>query len=481
MLKTDLVDELTEVAERHPGRPAIVHNGQTLSYSQLSSLFQAVARRLGPLPGMVATYATHSPGTVVALFGIWAAGGAYCPIDPAFPAPRQRAMVAAAGCRKVLAAQEVTALPPDLEVICLGDIAADPEAGRVMWAAPNSPAYCLFTSGSTGEPKPVITSRRAIGTTVPALRELFEIVPSDRVLQFASLNWDTCFEEILPTLTAGAALVFHDEAHTGSFPRFLRMLASEQITVVNLPTAFWHELVHYLTDEQTRLPPMVRLVIIGGEAVNPARLADWAKLPTASIRLLNTYGCTETTLITHAMELPGPIYPVPIGSALPHVMQLISEEKELLIGGPSLADGYLGRPDATEARFVTVHSGRFFRTGDRVSVGPGGVLLHDGRIDHEVKIRGIRVDPAEVEAQIAAHPAVSEVAVTGFTVADHTALAAYVVPRNGAPATLDMEIIEYLRSRVPAHLIPSRIRIVTELVYTASGKVDRRGLKEAHP
>jgi nonribosomal peptide synthetase protein VioO len=430
---------------------------------------------------MVGTYATHSPGTVVALFGIWAAGGAYCPIDPAFPAARQHTMLTAVGCQKVLATQEGLEVPPGIEVIQIAGITGDPEAGRVMWAAPNSPAYCLFTSGSTGEPKPVITSRRAIGTTVPALRELFQLVPGDRVLQFASLNWDTCFEEILPTLTAGATLVFHTEAHTGSFPRFLRMLASEQITVVNLPTAFWHELVHYLTDEQAQLPPMIRLVIIGGEAVSPARLADWAKLPTASIRLLNTYGCTETTLITHAIDLLGPIFPVPIGSPLPHVMQLISEESELLIGGPSLADGYLGRPEATETRFVTVHSGRFFRTGDRVGVGPGGVLLHDGRIDHEVKIRGIRVDPGEVEALIAAHPAVSEVAVTGFTVANHTALAAYVVPRHPGLDLLDIEIIEYLRNRVPAHLIPSRIRIVSELVYTASGKVDRRGLKEAHP
>src|SRR5690349_15428140 len=121
MLKTDLVDELTEVSERHPGRLAIVHNGQTLSYSQLSSLTQALAQRLGPLPGMVATYATHSPGTVIALFGIWAAGGAYCPIDPAFPAARQAAMLAAAGCRKVLTSQEVPALPPDIEVIRLAD------------------------------------------------------------------------------------------------------------------------------------------------------------------------------------------------------------------------------------------------------------------------------------------------------------------------------------------------------------------------
>ena len=152
---------------------------------------------------MVGTYATHSPGTVVAIFGIWAAGGAYCPIDPAFPAERQHTMLAAAGCHKVLTTQEGLALPPGIEEIQLAEIQADPEAGRVMWAAPNSPAYCLFTSGSTGEPKPVITSRRAIGTTVPRCATCSDL-PGDRVLQFASLNWDTCFEEILPTLTAGA-------------------------------------------------------------------------------------------------------------------------------------------------------------------------------------------------------------------------------------------------------------------------------------
>ncbi|HEX6870038.1 MAG TPA: AMP-binding protein, partial [Micromonosporaceae bacterium] len=234
----------------------------------------------------------------------------------------------------------------------------------------------------------------------------------------------------------------------------------------------------------------VRLLIIGGEAVSPARLADWTTLDTGHIRLLNTYGCTETTLITHAVDLHGPramareepwhrMSRVPIGRALPHVVEEISPEGELLIGGPAVALGYRGLPEVTGARFFTRGPVRFFRTGDRVSPMPDGNVLHEGRLDHEVKIRGIRVDPAEVEAHIAGHESVGAVAVTGVKVADHTVLVAYVVPR---PLTdqdgLAASILDHLRGRVPGHLIPSRIRIVADLVYTASGKVDRNRIKE---
>ncbi|TML27327.1 MAG: amino acid adenylation domain-containing protein, partial [Actinobacteria bacterium] len=328
---------------------------------------------------------THSPEIVVGLLGVLAAGATYCPIDPTFPAQRQQAMRSAAGCRTSLGPR------PDL---------VSARTGPLVPARPDDPAYILFTSGSTGEPKPVVTARRAIAATVASLRELFALTPSDRVLQFASLNWDTCFEEILPTLTTGATLVFDDEAYSGSFPRFLRMVEQAGITVLDLPTAFWHELVHHLVEYRVAMPAGVRLLIIGGEAVNPVRLAEWCELDTGRIRLLNTYGCTETTLITHAVDLHGPQAPrfdrpwaatrrVPIGWALPHVVEQISDEGELLVGGPSLALGYRGLPSATEDRFVTAGvgagAGRYFRTGDRVSRSPDGLLTHEGRLDNEVK------------------------------------------------------------------------------------------------
>jgi amino acid adenylation domain-containing protein len=505
-LPLDVVDAFAETADRCPERRAIVHDGLTLSYADLRARVQATAQRLGRRPGVVGVPATHSPGTVIGLLGVFAAGGTYCPIDPAFPAARQRDMVAAAGCRTVLPTDR------DPEPVRPGspDRPGRPGSGRLGVAiGPEEPAYILFTSGSTGEPKPVVTPRRAIAHAVAGLRELFGLTPSDRVLQFASLNWDTCLEEILPTLTTGASLVFNDEAHSGSFPRFLRMIENERITVLDLPTAFWHELVGYLVDHRVELPGCIRVLVIGGEPVSPARLRAWCDLDTARIRLVNTYGCTETTLITHAVDLHGPRAPqfdrpwdattrVPIGWSLPHVREHLSEEGELLVGGPSLALGYRGRPEATAARFVTLDSSggngdgtdTHFRTGDRVSRSGGGMLVHEGRLDGVVKVRGIRVDPGEAEAQIAGHPEVDAVAVAGATVAGRMTLVAYIVPRTPAePANtaqpadtnaLGADVLAHLRTRVPAHLVPSQVNVVSELVYTASGKVDRAGTHRRH-
>ncbi|MFC7547903.1 amino acid adenylation domain-containing protein [Plantactinospora sp. GCM10030261] len=472
-----------DVVERHPTDTSLVHNGRALTYSQLGALAGGLARRLGPRPGVVAVPATHDPGTIIALLGVWAAGGTYCPVDPGFPALRREGMRAAAGCRVTLSAA-------DLPV----DTGTAPPTEHRGWhplapVDPDDAAYVLFTSGSTGTPKPVAIPHRALAAAVPGLHDLFGLTPADRVLQFASLNWDTSFEEILPTLVSGATLVIDDETHTGSFPRFLRAVAAQRITVLDLPTAFWHELVHHLVESDTGLPPSVRLVVIGGEPASPARLADWCRLDTGRVRLLNTYGCTETTMITHAVDLAGPAgaveavgTPVPIGRALPHVRERLTPDGELLIGGPAVALGYRGLPRETADRFRLDDDGsRWFATGDRMRRLPDGTLLPVGRLDDQVKIRGIRVDPAEVEVRVAEHPTVAAVAVVGVPVAGRTALTAYVVPRAGAETTdLDLEIIRFLGDRVPRHLVPSRVSIVAELVHTASGKVDRAATHRRH-
>ncbi|MFI8829191.1 amino acid adenylation domain-containing protein [Streptomyces sp. NPDC053431] len=481
----DLIRDFTEAALRDPERAALVHEGRVVTYRRLHELVNDLAGRLGARPGAVAVPAAHTPETVVALLGVLAAGGVYCPVDPAFPPARQKEMASAAECRAAIAFDAAPLPQLDLPVVQFdweaGATAVD-GCGREV--RPEDAAYVLFTSGSTGRPKPVATPRRAISVSVRSLRDLFALTEEDRVLQFASLNWDTSLEEILPTLTAGATLVFDREAHSGSFPRFLRMVERERVSVLDLPTAFWHELVLHLAEEGTPLPDCVRLTVIGGEAVSPARLADWSRLDTGRIRLVNTYGCTETTLITHAVDLHGPGAPVPawdggtrapIGRPLPHVVEEIGDEDELLIGGPALALGYPGLPGATEKAYACVGGERRFRTGDRVSRSPDGLLTHEGRIDDEIKIRGIRVDPAEVEAHLAGHPAVNAVAVTGATTVGRAALVAYVVPRpHAVTRDLDADLRSYLRERVPTHLVPSRITVVPQLVLTTSGKVDRK-------
>ncbi|MEU3497631.1 amino acid adenylation domain-containing protein [Kitasatospora cineracea] len=499
----DLFDAFAETALRWPERVALDSPGSTLSYLQLALSASRLADALGDRPGPVAVSARHAPETVTALLGILAAGGTYVPLDPSFPVERQRAMVSAAGCTALVgAAGQAAALGlPHLEPVGGADelpAGSDGDRPRPPVAVgPDDPAYLLFTSGSTGRPKPVLTPRGAISAVAGSLRGLFGVRPEDRVLQFASLNWDTCFEEILPTLTAGARLVFDPEAHSASFPRLLRAVERRGVTVLDLPTAFWHELVLHLAEDgpDAELPSCLRLVVIGGEAADPARLADWSRLADSGrIRLLNTYGCTETTLITHAVDLLGPDTPepgrrwdpaerAPIGRALPHVEELLTAEGELLIGGAALATGYPGLPETTAERFTERAGRRWFRTGDRVSRGPDGVLTHRGRIDHEVKIRGIRVDPAEVEAALGAHPRVGLAAVTATTLAGRTALVAYVVPRAGAadpaPPTAE-ELLRHLRESLPAHLVPSRLAVVPELARTAGGKIDRAASHRLH-
>jgi non-ribosomal peptide synthetase component F len=443
-------EEFLAAARRTPEHPAIVHDGVAISYEQLGLRAAEVVAGLGERPGVVGVPATRTPDTIAALLGIWLAGGTYCPLDPTFPPERLVRMRGV--CDRVL---------PSL-------------AGGPIREWAEQPAYILFTSGSTGAPKPVATPARAITTVTKALRALFGIVPGDRVLQFASLNWDTCFEEILPTLTAGATLVLDAGAHGGAITRFLRVVEHAGVTVLNLPTAFWHELVHHLTEAGATMPARVRLVITGGEAVSPTRLADWLALGSQAA-LLNTYGCTETTLITHATELTEPDGKVPIGRALPHVDEVV-DDGELLVGGPALALGYPGLPEETARRFVERDGRRYFRTGDRVSRRPDGMLVHEGRLDGEVKIRGIRVDPAEIEAHLTRHPAVLEAAVAGVRTADHTTLAAYIVVGEPIGAA---EILAELRTRVPNHLVPSRLVVVPELARTPSGKVDRAGTHAA--
>ncbi|WP_394840263.1 AMP-binding protein [Pendulispora rubella] len=498
----DVVADFLAAARATPERPAIVDNGRELSYGSVLQRARELALQLGDGCGVVGVMASRSANTIIALLAVLLAGGAYCPIDPAFPDERQKALVRRSGCTTVIATVSQSVAFPGLRVLGMRDLHGHPAPARTdepYASAPvtlDTPAYVLFTSGSTGEPKGVVTPRGAIGASVDSLRALFEIQPSDRVLQFASLNWDTCFEEIFPALTSGAALVIDRDAHSGSLPRLLRLIRRERVSVLDLPTAVWHELVYYLAEGHAALPECLRLVVIGGEAARAPRLADWCALDTARVRLVNTYGCTETTLITHAIDLHGPradssgtrwaeANEVPIGRAMPHVVERLGDAGELLVGGPALAIGYLGNEQATEQRFRKLDFGagpaRYFLTGDRVVRSATGELLHRGRLDGQIKVRGILVNPGEVEAEIARYAGVAAVAVVGVTVADHTTMIAYVVARPGTDAAaLSTNIAADLKARVPAHLVPSQLTVVPELVHTPSGKVDRAASHRHH-
>jgi amino acid adenylation domain-containing protein len=481
----DVMTDFAAAVHDWPDHAAIRYADETVSYREFAEMvrvtaFRYRAHRFGGRgsSSLIGTLVSHTPAVAEQMFGVLAAGAAYCPIDADLPPARRRELAEAIGLRRVFPssgdAREITTSTTETPV---------------PLPHPADPAYVLCTSGSTGAPKPVVVSRRALTVTVRALRSLFAITPDDRVLQFASLGWDTCLEEILPALTAGAALVFDDAAHSHSFPKFVRMLERQAVTVLDLPTAFWHELVLFLDEERAALPDCVRLVVIGGERIDPTRLRQWRRLDLGHISLLNTYGCTETTMVTHAVQLSGPgtepavaadDADAPIGRALPHVRDHVTAEGELLVAGDGLATGYLGRPELSTSAFPVVDHGwgpvRWFRTGDLVRRGEDGLLYSRGRTDEQVKVLGVRVHPAEVEAHLNTHPAVKAAVVLAVRSLGRTALDAYVVPIGEVTPG---EVRRYLQARLPSQLVPSRVTFVPALTYTASGKVDRTAMQRA--
>ncbi|WP_240959044.1 AMP-binding protein [Rhodococcus sp. HNM0563] len=494
----DVVTDFVAAAHDLPGHAALVYNGSVITYGDLAARVRSTASRYrsirpdaGGGSGRIGAVVSHTPAVVEHLFGILQAGVTYCPIDSALPGARKHSLAAALGVDRVIIADldgggsdnrgfDVSDSPAVVE----GDLSGP------TWL-PDDPAYVLCTSGSTGTPKPVAISRHALTVTARALRDLFELTPDDRVLQFASLGWDTCLEEMVPALITGATVVFDDAAHIGSFRPFVRMLAEQAITMIDLPTAYWHELVLYLHEEQIGLPGSLRLVVIGGERVDPTRLRQWRELPVGNVVLLNTYGCTETTMVTHAVRLSGPgaepevmalTSDAPIGRPLPHVRDHITDDGELLVSGPSLATGYLGMPEHTASGFPVADHGtgpaRWFRTGDLASRSGTGPVFSRGRADDQLKVLGVRVHPAEVEAQLTTHPAVAGAVVVGELLLGRMSLTAYVVPAAGTLPT-PRELKRFLRERLPSQFVPARVYFVSGLEYTASGKIDRSATQRA--
>ncbi|QES47478.1 hypothetical protein DEJ50_06215 [Streptomyces venezuelae] len=501
---------LADTARRTPNAPALITPERTLSHHELDRLTGGLAdvlRGHGIGRGhRVLVLADRTWQGVVSLLAVLRAGAAHVPVDPADPAERLRAVVAATAPAAVLGRAELLAALPGLGIPLIpAAFPAAPPSPSPSSPSPEDLAYVMLTSGSTGTPKAVLVPHRAVTAAAGSLVRLFGITPADRVLHWTSLIWDTSGEEIYPALLGGAALVVDGRVEARSVPALLAAVREHRITVVDLPTAMWNELADHLASGTEELPPDLRLVVIGGEAAQARTVRLWSERVPDRVRLLNTYGQTETVMVTHAAELGGPAGralrdedPVPIGRPLPHVRQVLAgagsgagsdpgepagpgEPEELWIGGPGLAWGYAGRPALTAEAFRPAPggaaAGRFYRTGDLVRVLPDGSLAHAGRADRRLKLRGVRVEPAEVERVITACPGVASAAV--FPVGEgteHLRLVAVFVPSDTAPAT-EGEVAEHCAQRLPRALLPHRIAALSTLPLLRTGKVDRGALQ----
>ena len=506
-----------EQAERTPDAIAAVCGDEQLTYQELNLRANQLAhhlRTLGVGPDvLVGICVERSLEMVVGLLGILKAGGAYVPLDPSYPAARLKFILGDART-PVLLTQErlVEGLPEEHKTRVVRLDADWPVIARksgenfTSRATADNLAYMIYTSGSTGQPKGVMIDHRALSGYVAAAIAAYETTASDRVLQFASLSFDASVEEIFPTLTCGGTLVLRSDRMVDSMQRFVRECAERAISVLDLPTAFWHELVLAFDSEGLALPPSVRLVIIGGEKALAERVARWhahtAQTPRPA-RLINTYGPTEATVVSSLCELrPGASHdPVtrsevpigrPLGNATIYILDgslnplPIGMPGELHVGGSVLARGYINRPELTYERFIPdpfsdAPEARLYKTGDIARWRSDGNIEFLGRVDDQVKIRGFRVEPAEVEAVLGQHPALRGNAVLALMDASgDERLVAYVVPHRRAAPTA-RELGGYLKERLPEYMVPSVFSTLERLPLTPSGKVDRRALPAPDP
>jgi amino acid adenylation domain-containing protein len=369
------------------------------------------------------------------------------------------------------------------------DAAAPPGAPvRTARPGPADAAYVIYTSGSTGRPKGVVVEHGSLAARVRWMVPAYGLGPADRVLQFAAVSFDTSAEEIWPTLAAGGSCVLLPDG-AALLPDLLATPAGAAITVLDLPTSYWHELV--ALGDRLRWPDALRLVVLGGSELHQSAVDGWRGRFGDRVRLVNTYGPTETTIIATAAGVGAAdaARRPPIGTPVERAYVLdgnlrlapIGVPGELCVGGDGVARGYLGQPGLTADRFVPdpygPPGGRLYRTGDRARWRPDGQLEFLGRLDGQLKVRGYRIEPGEIESRLRAHPGVADAVV----LADGDRLIAYFVRTGPAAGPTPAELQAELARELPAYLVPAVYVPLERLPLTPNGKLNRRALPAPDP
>ncbi|MEV4624887.1 amino acid adenylation domain-containing protein [Micromonospora sp. NPDC049523] len=500
------VDELVAAqASRTPDAPAVYGDGGLVTYAELDRWADRLAGRLraaGVGPDVpVGLVLRAGPAGIAGLLGILRAGGAYLPLDPTHPPERLVDLLADAGAAVLLTAGPYAHTVATFAgtVIRVDDTTpapADPPPPPNRH--PEQLAYVIYTSGSTGRPKGVMVAHDTVTRLASAFRDVHGFGPGQRILMIPPLTFDASVGDIFPALVSGAALVVHPEPAALTGPALLDLCVEQRITAVDAPSALWQRWVDDLADHELPADLPLTVMMVGGERVPAGKLAEWNRLTGGRISFFNHYGPTEATVCAtvHAAGQSGSTVAasdeLPIGGPLPHVrayvldpggrLRPVGTPGELYLGGDCLARGYLGRPELTARVFVPdpfsgTPGARLYRTGDLAKVRADGELEFLGRVDRQLKIRGHRIEPAEVESVLGQHPLVGETVV----VARDQRLVAYVVPRSGAAVPDPDELRTFLRGRLPDFLVPAGFVSLDRLPLTAHGKVDHRRLPAPEP
>ncbi len=496
-------------AVRTPDALAVMVGDERLTYAQLNAQANQLAHRLraqGVAPGQrVGLAVRRNAQMIVSLMAIIKSGAGYVPLDPDYPAERLAYMIEDSGMHLLLAQTGLltdVALPQGLPRLALepGAHAGYCTDNLVNLASAEDLAYLIYTSGSTGRPKGVCLAHAALREFCVIAADYSQLTAQDRVLQFATFSFDGFVEQCYPPLCVGAALVMRGD-ELWDTDTLYRQIIEQGVTLADLPAAYWFLLAQEWAAQPQRDKGRLRQVHVGGEAMSLAGLKLWHAAGLGDVRLLNTYGPTEATVVssTHECTLADTRnhLGVPIGKALPgRALYVLDSEGHLLptgcvgelcIGGDAgLAQRYHLRPDLSAERFIAdpfsaTPGARLYRSGDLARYREDGALEYLGRIDHQVKIRGFRVELGELEAHLQGLPMISEAVVLVHEGVGGKQLIGYVVPASDELLAADARqltdtVRRALGERLPEYMLPAQLVLLAALPLNRNGKLDRAAL-----
>lgn len=493
------LEAFREIVQAYPENLAILENGELeTSYKDLDARARRLGARLreavlddGAKTSAVGIYIEKSTEYVVALLSIWYAGCAFVPLSSNLPVERLEYIVAECAMKYALITGDQSDQAEKLESLGLKPIVVDMtepisdgvEALPVVSTELSDLAYIIFTSGSTGRPKGVMVEHSAIVSFLKDQIEAFELDSRSRSLFYLSTNFDASVSDIGTALLSGATLLIEDSESLLIDDGFYELLARRRVSYMDIPPS----ILKLMTPD--KMPDSLKTIVIGGEVCPVKTVRQWAA--HGGIRLVNVYGPTEATVCTSLTVCSAEHWHRPlIGSPMTDVEYLVVDENleavhpgdsgELLIAGPCLARGYLNQPELTASRFIRHDGRRWYRTSDRIKVHENGDLEFLGRIDRQVKVRGMLVEPEEIEARIKEHPQVARVAVLKRKAlaeegGGRELLIAFIEPLSMTEIeinSLSRSIKEQIQKTLPSWLHPNRLEFLEALPHTVTGKID---------
>lgn len=500
-----LHEHVEKIAAKTPNEIAVVYGHDQLSYRELNARANQLAHYLQKRGvgrnSRVGICLERSLDFAVALIGVLKSGGTCVPLDPKYPDDRLAYMLENVGASIVLTERGLlkAAIPVRTQVIFLSaereQISANVRSNPNVGSIPTDVAYVIYTSGSTGRPRGVLLPHAGLVNYTLGAVEQFAIRPGDRMLQFCSISFDAALEEIYCAWAAGATLVFRNDDVSLEPTELLNWVAQQRVTIMDLPTAYWHEWVYALPELTEKAPPTLRLVIVGGEKASPEAYSTWHKFVGDKVRWINTYGPAEASVVAttyepklRAREEGSAVLPIgrPVANARVYLLDSdlnpvpVGVPGELHIGGLGVAAGYLNLPELTQQKFMRDifsddRSARMYKTGDLAKYLPDGEIEFVGRRDNQVKIRGFRIEPGEIESVLSKYPGVDENAiVVRQDSSGNKRLIGYVVRNRKSVKESDLR--RQVQSQLPEYMVPSAFVFLNSMPLTPNGKIDRRAL-----